>query len=90
MESARSDTDIELDFDKYTRTIIYGKGIEGTKSDVVVSDHISGIKGQALYLHDRSLVILTGSGTECWTNLYQFPSGSIQRHISWACFSYPW
>ena len=75
MQSVRPNTDIEIDFDNYTETTIYGKGTEGTKTDVVESDHISGIKGQGLYLHDRSHVILTGSGTECWTNLDNCTSG---------------
>ena len=75
LKSVKPDTDIEMDFDNYTETTIFGKGTEGTKTDVVESDHISGIKGQGLYLHDRSHVILTGSGTECWTNLDNCTSG---------------
>ena len=69
MQSATPDTDVEMDFDNYTETTIYGKGTEGTKTDVVESDHITGINGQGLYLHDGSHVTLTGSGSECWTNL---------------------
>ena len=75
MKSVRPVTDIEMDFNNYTETTIYGKGTEGTKIDVVESNHISGIKGQGLYLHDRSHVILTGSGSECWTNLDNCTSG---------------
>ena len=66
-----------MDFDNYTETHIYGKIIEGTKTDVVESDHISGIKGQGLYLHDRSHVTLTGCGSECWTNLNNCTSGFL-------------
>ena len=75
MKSVRPVTDIEMDFNNYSETTIYGKGTEGTKTDVVESNHISGIKGQGLYLHDRSHVILTGSGSECWTNLDNCTSG---------------
>ena len=67
MQSVRPNTDIEMDFDNYTETTIYGKGTEGIKTDVVESDHISGIKG--LHLHDGSHVTLTGSDTECWNNM---------------------
>ena len=75
LRSVRPDTDIEMDFDNYTETTIYGKGTEGTTMNVVDSDHVVGIKGQGIYLHGGSHVILTGSGSECWTNLDHCSSG---------------
>ena len=77
LKSVRPDTDIEMDFDNYTKTTIYGKGTEGTTMNIVESDHVVGIKGQGLYLHDGSHVILTGSGSECWTNLDNCSSGFL-------------
>ena len=75
LKSLIPDTDIEMNFDNYTETTIYGKGTEGTKANVVDSDHVVGIKGQGLYVHSGSHVILTGSGSECWTNLNNCSSG---------------
>ena len=39
------------------------------------ADHVSGIKREALYVHSFRYVDLTGSGTECWTNLDHCSSG---------------
>ena len=61
--------DLTLDFDNYTGNTFYGDNIIGTASGIVESDHVSGIKGKALYLHDGAGVLLPGSGTECWTNI---------------------
>ena len=58
-----------LGFDNYTGSTIYGKKLVGTASGIADSDHVSGINGKALYLHDGGKVFLPGSGTDCWTNL---------------------
>ena len=67
--------EISMNFDNYTETTIYGKGTTGTKSGVVDSDHVDGIKDKALYLHGRGRVSLTGLEGECWTNLDHCSSG---------------
>ena len=69
--------DISLDFDNYTGNTIYGDNIIGTASGIVESDHVSGIKGKALYIQrtNRAKVSLPGSGTSCWTNLDECSSG---------------
>ena len=67
--------EISMNFDNYTDITIYGKGTTGTKSGVVDSDHVDGIKDKALYLHDGGRVSLTGLEGECWTNLDHCLSG---------------
>ena len=67
--------EISVNFDNYTDTILYGKGTTGTKSGVVDSDHVEGIKDKALYLHDGGRVTLTGLEGECWTNMDNCTSG---------------
>ena len=66
---------ISVNFDNYTSTHIYGKGTTGTKSGVVDSDHVDGIKDKALFLHVGDKVSLTGLEGECWTNLDHWSSG---------------
>ena len=67
--------DISVDFENYSGTTIYGKGVVGTAINVVDSDRVEGIIGKGLYLHGGGKVRLTGSGTECWTNLDHCSSG---------------
>ena len=67
--------EISIDFENYSGNTIYGKGVEGTTVGVVDSDHIPGFMGNSLHLHDGAYVRLTGSGTECWTNLDHCTSG---------------
>ena len=67
--------EVSMDFDNYTGTRIFGPGVEGTIETFEKSQHVEGVKGQGLYLHDRARVQLTGSGTECWTNLDHCTSG---------------
>ena len=67
--------EISMNFDNYTDTIVFGKGTIGTKSGVVDTDHVEGIKGKALYLHDGGRVTLTGLEGECWTNMDHCTSG---------------
>ena len=57
--------EISVNFEHYSGNTIYGEGVVGTTVDVVDSDHILGIKGKGLHLHDGAYVRLTGSGTEC-------------------------
>ena len=64
-----------MNFDNYTDTTVYGKGTTGTKSGVVDSDHVEGIKDKALYLHGGGRVSLTGLEGECWTNVDHCTSG---------------
>ena len=64
-----------MDFDNYSISNIFVKGTVGTKVNVEESDHVSGIKGEALYLHSFRNVILTGSETECWINMDLCSSG---------------
>ena len=66
---------ISIDFNNYSISTIFGKGTEGTKVNVEESDHVPGIKGEALYVHSFGNVILTGSETECWTNMELCSSG---------------
>ena len=68
--------EISVNFDKYTDTTVYGKGTTGTKSGVMNSDHVEGIKDKALYLHDGGRVSLTGLEGECWTNMDNCTSGT--------------
>ena len=67
--------EISVNFENYSGNTIYGEGVVGTTVDVVDSDHVEGIKGKGLYLHDGVYVRLTGSGTECWTKLEHCSSG---------------
>ena len=67
--------EISVNFDNYTDITVYGKGTTGTKSGVVDSDHVEGIKDKALYLHDGGRVTLTGLEGECWTNMDHCTSG---------------
>ena len=67
--------EISVNFDNYTDTTVFEKGIIGTKSGVMDSDHVEGIKGKALYLHGGGRVSLTGLERECWTNMDHCTSG---------------
>ena len=64
-----------MDFDNYTSNTIYGTGTEGTIISLTASDHMTGVKGKGLYVHGGGKVRITGSGTECWTNLDHCSSG---------------
>ena len=66
---------ISVNFENYSGNTIYGEGVIGTTVDVVDSDHVEGITGKGLHLHDGAYVSLTGSGTECWTYLDHCSSG---------------
>ena len=70
-----AEPEISVNFDNYTSTHIYGKGTTGTKSGIVDSGHVDGIKDKALYLHGGDKVSLTGLEGECWTNLDHCSSG---------------
>ena len=67
--------EVSIDFDNYTSDTIYGTGTEGTIIGLAESDHVTGVKGEGLYVHGGGKVRITGSGTECWTNLNHFSSG---------------
>ena len=67
--------EVSMDFDNYTSDSIYGTGIEGTIIGLAESDHVTGVKGKGLYVHGGGKVRITGSGTECWTNLDHCSSG---------------
>ena len=67
--------EVSMDFDNYTSDTIYGTGTEGTIIGLTESDHIAGVKGKGLYVHGGGKVRITGSGTECWTNLDHCSSG---------------
>ena len=64
-----------MDFDNYTSDTIYGTGTEGTIIGLAESDHVTRVKGSGLYVHGGGKVRITGSGTECWTNLDHCSSG---------------
>ena len=66
---------ISINFENYSGNTTYGEGVVGTTVGVVDSDHIPGFRGRGLHLHNGSYVRLTGSGTECWTNLDHCSSG---------------
>ena len=67
--------EVSLNFENHNGNTIPGTGTEGTITNVVEDDFVSGIKGTGLYLHDGGKVALTGSSTECWTNLQNCTSG---------------
>ena len=67
--------EVSMDFENYTSDTIYGAGTEGTIIGLTASDHITGVKGKGLYVHGGGKVRITGSGTECWTNLDHCSSG---------------
>ena len=67
--------EVFMDFENYTSDTIYGTGTEGTIIGLAASDHITGVKGKGLYVHGGGKVRITGSGTECWTNLDHCSSG---------------
>ena len=67
--------EISVNFDNYTDTTVFGKGTIGTKSGVMDSDHVEGIKGKALYLYGGGKVSLTGLEREFWTNMDHCTSG---------------
>ena len=75
LKTKSSYANLSLSFHNYTGSNIYGDNIIGTGSGIADSDHVSGIKDEALYLHDGGEVFLPGSGTECWTNLDHCTSG---------------
>ena len=67
--------EVSIDFDNYTSDTIYGTGTEGTIIGLAESDHVTGVKGNGLYVHGGGKVRITGSGTECWTNVDHCSSG---------------
>ena len=67
--------EVSMDFENYTSDTFYGTGTEGTILNLAKSDHVTGVKGKALYLQGGGTVRLKGSGTECWTNLDNCTSG---------------
>ena len=67
--------EVSMDFENYTSDTIYGKGTEGTIIGLAESDHVTGVKGKGIYMHGGGYVSLTGSGSECWTNLDNCTSG---------------
>ena len=67
--------EVSMNFDSHNGNTIPGTGTEGTTTNVVEDDFVSGIKGTGLYLHDGGKVAMTGSSTECWTNLQNCTSG---------------
>ena len=75
LKTVPSTPDLSLNFDNYSGDTIYGDNLIGTASGISDSDHVSGIKDEALYLHDGGKVFLPGSGTDCWTNLDHCSSG---------------
>ena len=66
---------VSVNFDSHSGNTIPGTGTEGTTTNVVEDDFVSGIEGTGLYLHDGGKVALTGSSTQCWTNLENCTSG---------------
>ena len=64
-----------MDFENYTSGTIYGTGTEGTIIRLTESDHVAGVRGMGLHVHGNGFVRLSGSGTECWTNLDNCTSG---------------
>ena len=67
--------EVSMDFENYTSDTIYGTGTQGTILNLAKSDHVTGVKGKALYLQGGGTVRLKGSRTECWTNLDNCTSG---------------
>ena len=75
LKSRPAEADVSVNFDSHSGNAIPATGTEGTTTNVVEEDFVSGIKGTGLYLHDGGRVALTGSSTECWTNIQQCTSG---------------
>ena len=75
LKSRPAEADVSMNFDSHSGNTIPATGTEGTTTNVVEEDFVSGIKGTGLYLHDGGRVALTGSSTECWTNLQHCTSG---------------
>ena len=67
--------EVSMDFDNYTSNTIFGTGTEGTIIGLAESDHVTGVEGKGLYVHGGGKVRITGSGTDCWTNLNHCSSG---------------
>ena len=74
LKSKPAEADVSMNFDSHSGNTIPATGTEGTTTNVVEEDFVSGIKGTGLYLHDGGRVALTGSSTECWTNIQQCTS----------------
>ena len=64
-----------MNFDNYTGNTFNGKNVVGMAINVNPSDYVAGIHNERLHLHDGGRARLTGSGTECWTNLGHCSSG---------------
>ena len=67
--------EVSMDFENYTSDTIYGTGTEGTIINLAESEHVTGVKGKGIYVHGGGYVSLSGSGSECWTNLDNCTSG---------------
>ena len=72
-----ADPDIAMDFDQFSSgdNLINGTNTDGTTTNIVESDLVDAINGKGVYLHDEGKIRLTGSGSECWTNLEHCSSG---------------
>ena len=74
LQNSISIPEIFVDFETYENSTINGIGTRGTIVNGIASDHTSGKNNKGLYKHGGR-VELTGSGTECWTNLDHCTSG---------------
>ena len=67
--------EVAMTFDNHSGRTIPGKGTTGTTFSVSESDYVAGKKGTALRLQGGSKVQLSGSETECWTNIEHCTAG---------------
>ena len=63
--------EISMDFENKTGNSFQGVGTVGTGNMA----QITGVSGKGVYFTGAQGMRLTGSGTECWTNLDHCPSG---------------
>ena len=70
---------VSLNFDQYIteagKLKVPGTNTEGATENVAETDFVPGKRDLGLHFHSGGDVYLSGSGTECWTNLDRCPSG---------------
>ena len=76
-ENGMAKPDVAMGFEKFIpeSSFMNGTNTEGTTTSIVESDLIEGVNGRGIHLHNSAKIHLTGSGTKCWTNLYNCSSG---------------
>ena len=66
-----TEPDVAMDLDQFSSgtNLMNGMNTDGTTTNIAESDLVDAINGKGVYLHDEGKIRLTGSETECWTNL---------------------